>query len=118
MNNNVVNKDVTGQRDSLTELLGQLASNSSAVVHDEIELEIQGFREQVTAARGGVFTIVIGAAIGFAAFLVLCAAVIIRLTSYLTPIMATLVTGSALAVIGIVIVFIGYKQLKKPIPKT
>ncbi|GAK56210.1 hypothetical protein U27_03172 [Candidatus Vecturithrix granuli] len=118
MNNNVVNKDDTLQRDSFTELLGQLASNSSAVVHDEIELVIQGIREQVTAARSGVVTVVTGAAISFAACMALCAALILGLTSYMTPVMAALVTGSALAVIGVVIVFIGYKQLKKPILKT
>jgi len=118
MNNNVVNKDSTIQRDSFTELLGQLVGNLTAVVHNEIELVIHGMREQVTAARSGVLTIVTGAAISFAAFMSLCAALIIGLTSYMTPVMAALVTGSALAAIGVVIVFIGYRQLKKPIPKT
>jgi hypothetical protein len=118
MNNNGVNKNATGQRDSFTELLGQFASNLTAVVHNEIELEIQGIREQVTAARSGVLTVVIGAAISFAACMSLCAALIIGLTAYMGPVMAALVTGSALAVVGVVIVFIGYKQLKKPILKT
>lgn len=118
MNNSAVNKDAPIQRDSFTELLGQLASNSSAVVHDEIELVIQGIREQVTAARRGIFIVVIGAVISLAACLSLCAAAIIWLTAYLNPVMAALVTGSALAVIGVVIVFIGYKQLQKPILKT
>ena len=118
MNNNVINKDVPIQRDSFTELLGQLASDSTAVVHNEIELVIQGIREQVTAARSGVLTVVTGAAISFAAFMSLCAAVIIGLTAYMTPVMAALVTGSALAVVGVVIVFIGYKQVKTSILKT
>ena len=47
MNNKAVNKDPTTQRESFTELLGQLANNSAAVVHDEIELVIQGVREKV-----------------------------------------------------------------------
>ena len=115
MNNN---KDSTTQRDSFTELLGQLASNSTAVVHNEIELVIQGVRETVTAARSGVVTVAIGAAISFAAFLSLCAASIIGLASYLTPVMAALVIGSALAVIGVAVVFIGYKQLKKSVMNT
>ncbi len=115
MNNN---KDSTTQRDSFTELLGQLASNSSAVVHNEIELVIQGVREKATVARSGVVTVAIGADIGFAAFLSLCAAAIIGLTSYMSLIMAALVTGSALAVVGAVIVLIGCKQLKTSILKT
>jgi hypothetical protein len=36
----------------------------------------------------------------------------------MSPVFAALVTGAALALIGLVIVFIGYKQLKKSILKT
>jgi VIT1/CCC1 family predicted Fe2+/Mn2+ transporter len=118
MNNKVVNKDPTTQRESLTELLGQLANNSAAVFHDEIELVVQRIREEVRADRSGVLTVATGAVISFAAFLSLCAALIIELTSYMTHVIAALVTGAALALIGIVIVVIGYKQLKKSILKT
>jgi len=118
MNNKVINKDPTTQHESFTELLGQLANNSAAVVHDEIELVIQGVREKVRAARSGVLTIAIGAVISFAAFMSLCAALIIELTSYLGPVIAALVTGAALALMGVVIAFIGYKRLKKSILKT
>ncbi|MBF0496787.1 MAG: phage holin family protein [Deltaproteobacteria bacterium] len=118
MNNKVVKKDPTTQRESLTELLGQLANSSAAVVHDEIELVIQGIREKMRAVRSGVLIVVVGAVISFVAFMSLCAALIIRLTSYMAPVIAALVTGAALAIIGVVIVFIGYKQLKKTILKT
>ena len=118
MNNKVVNKDPTAQRESFTELLGQLAHNSAAMVHDEIELVIQGIREKVRAVRSGVLTVATGVVISFAAFMSLCAALIIGLTSYMAPVIAALVTGAALALIGVVIAFIGYKQLKKSILKT
>jgi VIT1/CCC1 family predicted Fe2+/Mn2+ transporter len=118
MNNKVVNKDPTTQRESFTELLGQLANNLAARVHDEIELVIQGIREKVRAVRSGVLTVAIGVVISFAAFLSLCTALIIGLTSYMAPVIAALVTGAALALIGVVIAFIGYKQLKKSILKT
>jgi VIT1/CCC1 family predicted Fe2+/Mn2+ transporter len=114
----VVNKDPTTQRESFTELLGQLANNSATVVHDEIELVIQGIREKVRAARSGVLTVATGAVISFAAFMSLCAALIIELTSYMAPVIAALVTGVALALMGVVIAFIGYKRLKKSILRT
>ncbi len=117
MNNKVVNKDPATQRESFSELLGQLANNLAARFHDEIELVIQGIREKVRAIRSGVLTVAIGAIISFAAFMCLCAALIIGLTSYMTPIIAALVTGAALALIGGIIAFIGYGQLKKSIPK-
>ena len=113
MNDKIVNRDPTKQRESFIELLGQLANNSAAVVHDEIELVIQRMRETLRAVRGGILTVAIGAAISFAAFLSLCAALIIGLTSYMAPVIAALVTGAALAFIGVVVAFIGYKQLKK-----
>jgi uncharacterized protein (DUF2062 family) len=118
MNNKAVNKDPTTQRESFTELLGQLANNSAAVFHDEIELVIQRIREKVRSVRSGVVTVAAGAIISFAAFMSLCAALIIELTSYMTPVMAALVTGAVLALIGVVIAFIGYKQLKRSILKT
>jgi VIT1/CCC1 family predicted Fe2+/Mn2+ transporter len=118
MNNKAVNKNPTTQRESFTELLGQLANNSATVFHDEIELVIQRIREKVRAARSGILTVATGAAICFAAFISLCAALIIELTSYITPVMAALVTGAALVLIGVVIALIGYKRLKRSILKT
>lgn len=113
MNYKVVNKDVTPQRESFTELLGQLANNLAAVIHDEIELVIQKIREKVRAHRNGIITVVTGAVISFTAFMSLCAALIIGLTSYMAPVVAALVTGAALALIGVVLVFIGCKQLNR-----
>jgi VIT1/CCC1 family predicted Fe2+/Mn2+ transporter len=118
MNVKVLNKEPATRQESFTELLEQIASNSAAVVHDEIELVKQGVREKMRAVGSGVLTIATGAAIGFAAFLSLCAASIIGLASYMAPVMAALVTGAALAFIGVVIAFIGFKQLKQSILKT
>ena len=70
MNERSANKDPTTQRESFTELLGQLATNSAAMVHDEIELVIQGVREKVRAVRNGVLTVAAGAAIGFDSVLI------------------------------------------------
>jgi hypothetical protein len=118
MNNKLANKDPITQRDSISELLGQLANNSAAVVHDEIELVIQGIREKMAAVRSGVITVVIGAGISFAAFMCLCVVMIIGLTSYMALIMASLVTGVALSLVGGIIVFIGYRKLKKSMTNT
>jgi predicted phage tail protein len=115
MDNKIVNTDPATKRESLTELLEQLAGNSAAMVHDEIQLVIQGIREKVAAFRTGVLTIVIGAVIIFAAFMYLCAALIIGLTSYMAPVIAALITVAVLAIIGGIIAYIGYKQLKKAI---
>ena len=113
MNNKEVNQDPATERESLSELLGELAKNSAAVVRDEIQLVTQGIREKVKAALSGVLLIVIGAVIGFAAFMCLCAALIIGLTSYMSPAIAALVTGVAFSLVGLVLAGIGYGKLKK-----
>lgn len=118
MNNKVINKDPTTKRESFSELLGQLVSNFAVVVRDEIEFVIQGLREKMRAARGGILTVATGAVICFAAFMSLCAALIIGLACYMSPLIAALGTGMALALIGVVIVLIGYTKLKKSCPKT
>jgi len=110
--------DLTTQHESFTELLGQLANNATAVFHDEIELVAQRIREKVRAVHSGVLTVATGAVICFAAFMSLCAALFIELTSYMAPVFAALVTGAALAFIGGAIAFIGYRQLKKSNLKT
>ncbi len=118
MNNKAENKNPATQRESFTELLGKLANNSAAVFHDEIELVFQRIREKVSVVHSGALTVVIGALISFAAFLSLCAALVIELTSYMSPVIAALVTEAALGFIGFVMAFIGYKKLKKSIQKT
>lgn len=112
MNSKVINKDPATQRESLTELLKQLANNSAAVVHNEIELVTQGIRENGRAVRSGVLIVATGVVISFAAFLSLCAALFIELTFYMAPVIAALVTGAGLALIGVGVAFIGYRLLK------
>jgi hypothetical protein len=90
MDNKIVNTDPTTRRESLTELLEQLATNSATMVHDEIQLVIQGIREKLAAFRTGAIIVVIGAVIIFAAFMYLCAALIIGLTSYMPLLIAAL----------------------------
>jgi putative Mn2+ efflux pump MntP len=113
----MANQGPTAPRESFSELLGQLANHSAAVVHDEIELVVQGIREKLTAVRSGVSTVVAGVTISVAAFMSFCAALIIWLSSYMPPVIAALVTGAALSLIGVVITVIGYKQLRKSILK-
>ncbi|MBF0205171.1 MAG: phage holin family protein [Desulfamplus sp.] len=113
MNNKVTNRCPATERESFTELLGQLASNSSTMVHDEIELVIQGIREKARDVRSGVLTVATGFVIIFAAFIFFCVALFIKLTSYMPLLIAALVTGVILASTGVIIVFIGYIQLKK-----
>jgi ABC-type transporter Mla maintaining outer membrane lipid asymmetry permease subunit MlaE len=125
MNMDVENKDPAAGRESFSELLGRLFKYSAVMVHDEIELVTQGIREKVRNIRNAAFTVAAAVFISFAAFLSLCAALIIKLTSYMAPVYAALITAAALAFVGVVIGLTGYTQLtksfgnqEKPIPDT
>lgn len=118
MMDKVVNKDSTPRRESFNELVGELAKNLVGMFRDEIELVIQGIQERMKTVRGGVLIIAAGGVICFVAIMSLCTALIIKLTSYMSPVIAALVTGAGFALIGLFIAFIGYRQLKKSIHKT
>jgi hypothetical protein len=115
MNNKGQNNNAAPERESFTELLGKLASSSAAVVRDEIELFTQSVREKAKAVRNGIIIMSIGAVILFAAFLALCAALILRLTFHMDPDMAALVAAAALIIVGVIVALIGLKNLKKSI---
>lgn len=115
MNKNGVNNGPGPERESITELLGQLANSSAAVVRDEIELFTQNIRGKIKAVRNGIIIMSVGAVFFFAAFFSLCAALVLRLAFHMTPDTAALVTAAALTLIGLLIVLIGYKILKKSI---
>ena len=114
---NMANTNPSAQRESVSALLGQVILHCAAVIHSEIELVIQGIREKVVAVDSGALTLLTGAVIICGAFLSLCAALIIGLSSYMAPILAAVVTGTALALIGVVIAVVGYRKLKKSILK-
>jgi uncharacterized protein YlzI (FlbEa/FlbD family) len=115
MSDKSVNKDSAGHDDSFSELLIQLAKSSAIVVHDEIELVIQRIREMAKAARIGFILVATGAVISFAALMCVCGALIIGLTSYMSPVSAALVSGFTFALAGVALVFSGYRQLKKSV---
>lgn len=100
-------------RASFLMLVGELVNNSVALVRDEIALVIQSAREKMGAVRRALLLLAVGAIISLAAFLCLCAALIIGLTAVMSPLLAALMVGTALALSGTIIGFVGYRLLKK-----
>lgn len=105
-------QDPTLPRASFGALLGQLVNNSVAVIRDEVALTVQNVREKVGSVRRALLLLALGAIIGLAALLCLCAALIIQLSFTMSPMLAALVVGMALALCSGAISFIGYRLLK------
>jgi hypothetical protein len=113
MDNEKTIQNPAPQDQSITELLGHVASDIAILFHEEMALAKQEFSEKIQALRNGALMIAIGAVIGLAAFATFLAAFVIWLTSYLAPAIAAVVTGCGLALIGAIIGFIGIRLWQK-----
>lgn len=105
--------DMNMSRESIGELLGQLANNSAALVRDELALARQEMGEKVNSFRSGVVTVAIGAAVGLVAVLTLTAAAVIGLAHVIDAGYAALIIGGIFAIVGGIMVFTGLNRLKQ-----
>jgi len=100
-------------RESIGELLGQLANNSAALIRDELVLAKQEMREKLSALRSGLIVVAISAVIGLIALLALCAAAIIALAEVVGAWQSALIIGAALGIIGGATAWLGLRQIKR-----
>jgi hypothetical protein len=100
-------------RASFGELLGQLATDSAALVRDEIELARQEMSEKAIVLRSGLVTVAAGSLIGLVAILTLTAAAVIGLAKYVGAGNSALIIGAALAITAGVIVVVGLGRIKR-----
>jgi hypothetical protein len=103
----------TLQQQSLAEMLGTLVRSSATVVRAEIELVIQRFRERVSTLKRGMLLLCAGVLFALTGLLCLGGAAIIGLSAYMSSFNAALLVGVVSASIGVVTIFIGYRQLQK-----
>lgn len=101
------------ERETFGELFGDLATKSSALVRDEIQLAKQEITEKIEVFRGGAILMVIGAAIGLVAALTLTAAAVIGLSTYAGLLYSSLIIGGALLLVAIVTASIGMGRIKR-----
>ncbi|MFN7945412.1 MAG: phage holin family protein [Blastocatellia bacterium] len=100
-------------RESLGELISDLASQSSSLIRDEIALARQELREKVKTVQAALMIIALGAVTALVAVLALCAAVILALSEYLKPWQSALLTGGVLAVAAGIIIAVGLSHLRQ-----
>lgn len=104
---------IDGERESFGELIGDLATNSAALVRDEIELAKQEMSEKLSSFREGVVTIAIGSVILLVATLTLVAAAVIGLGYLVGPGWSALIIGGVFALVGGITAMVGLGQLKR-----
>jgi uncharacterized membrane protein YqjE len=100
------------ERESLGDLLRELASSTTALVRDEILLARQELREKLEAVRRGLLLLAIAAAAGLAAFLLLCAAAVVGVAHFAGWLLAALIIAIGLALIAALVGLAGLRRLK------
>ena len=103
----------TQRESTISELLGELAQSSAALIRDELTLAKQEVREKLSAFRVGLVVVAIGAVIGLVALITLCAAVVIALAAYVSAWQAALIVGTILALTAGVTASVGLRRLKQ-----
>jgi hypothetical protein len=103
----------TQRESTISELLGELAQSSAALIRDELTLAKQEVREKVSAFRVGLVVVAIGAVIGLVALITLCAAVVMALAAYVGTWQAALIIGVILALTAGVTASVGLRRLKQ-----
>lgn len=95
----------------LASLFSDLLREGAGLMRAEVELARAEIVEKTGAAAGGAGMIVAGALVAFTGALALVAAAILALSLVLDPWLAALVIGAAIAVVGVVLIFIGRRRL-------
>ncbi len=101
------------ERESLGELLGDLATQSASLVRDEVALARQEVREKVKIVQSAAIVVAIGAALGLVSILTFCATVILVLAQYIDPWQSALIVGGVLAVAAAITLGIGIGRFKQ-----
>src|SRR5436190_1304930 len=86
------------ERETIGELLRELAEESAGLVRGEVELAKQEMRESIAALRSGVTVLAVAALLGGMAVLVLCSAAVLALAPLLGGGLAALVVAAVLGV--------------------
>ena len=105
---------------SLGELLGDLARETSTLVRQEVQLAKTETTEKiVTAVRASVMLIA-GGVVGFVAFEVLVAALVLKLCQSFSAPLAALIVGGVMLLVAAMLALMGVVALRKgisPVPK-
>lgn len=111
MNKKSVPNPSEPKRDSIKDLVGNLATQIGIVIRGEIALAVQSVRERITDLRSGLIMIAAAFFIGFVACLSLSTAIVMKLSQVMSLFAAASLYGGILIVAGSVLAFFGYKKI-------
>jgi drug/metabolite transporter (DMT)-like permease len=101
------------QRESLSQLLGNLAIQTANLVRDELALVRRELEEKGKHFRSAALVVTLGAGLAFISSLVLCAAIVLVLSEYLEPWQSALLVGAGLGISAGALIAFGVSRLKQ-----
>lgn len=113
MNDNPPAPDADILHYSISDLLKKIASDSAALVRDEVTLAKRELGEKVAELQSGLVLLAASLVFGIIALMTLCGAVIIVISTVTGPIIATFAIGGLLALIAIIAALLGLPHLRK-----
>ncbi|MGH9752006.1 MAG: phage holin family protein [Blastocatellia bacterium] len=105
--------ETSAKRESLGELIGDLASQSVGLMRDEVALARRELEQKLKAVRSAAAVVAIGAIVALIAALSVCAAIIIALAEYVGPWQSALFVGLILGMGAGATIFIGVSRFKR-----
>lgn len=97
---------------SVGELLRGLMTDVTLLLRQELRLAQAEASEKLEQAQSGIYAVVTGLLVAFCALLILLQALVIALSNVLPAWAASLVVGVALALIALVLIRIGSRNLR------
>ncbi|MEP7272551.1 MAG: phage holin family protein [Acidobacteriota bacterium] len=100
-------------RESLRDLLGDLVTQSSDLVKDELALLKAEMRQEVRRYPRPAIIFAVGAIFGLLAAMALLTAGIIALSTYIGLVYSSLIFGGVLALVGALLMALGLSKFKR-----
>jgi uncharacterized membrane protein YqjE len=101
------------QRESISELLSNLAAQSTNLVRDEIALVGREFYEKGKTIRPTLIVLAVGGFLAVLASITLCAAIVLVISQYIHTWLSAAITGIILGVIALTMIMISVSRLKQ-----
>jgi uncharacterized membrane protein YqjE len=101
------------QRESIGDLLSNLAVQSTNLVRDEIALVGREFYEKGKSIRPALIVLAIGAFLAMLASITLCAAIVLVISQYIDTWLSAAIVGGILGVIALLMITISVSRLKR-----
>jgi F0F1-type ATP synthase assembly protein I len=101
------------RRESLGELIVELANQSVGLMRDEVALAKRELEQKLKTVQSAATAVAIGAFIALIAALSVCAAIIIALAEYVGPWQSALIVGLILGMAAGVAISIGVSRFKR-----